>query len=160
MLNQNNDMIEVMENDLIAKIQVAIDCNADLKMNVYGVFNIDDLERKQASDLGAQVGVGVSYVGARKTEGNTPGVPAKQVQFAFSVILAVPAGELSDERHPATKLLTVLRRAILGKPIAGDRVQRCWDYVSETPEPSASTATMLYYAQLWQVAMPITGVPA
>lgn len=157
MLNKNDDMIAIMEQDLIEKIQVAINCNPDLRMFVHGVFNIDDLERLMVDDLSGGIGVGVAFVGAAGTDEKAPGSSAKQVAFSFSVILAVPHGDAVHERHNATKLLTVLRRAIIGKRIANDPVQRTWNYLNERPEPSASTANMLYYAQLWQVTMPVIG---
>jgi hypothetical protein len=158
-LNQNPDMIKVMEDDLKTKAQEAL-VAADLTMPVLGVFSLDHLEVMAEEELGVNMAVGVAFVGtdaANKENSGTfnaaGGNIAKAVVFNFVVILALPAQGQLDERYDATKLLTVLRFGILGKPIAGDRVQRTWNFVAERPEIGESTRTMLYYSQVWQVAM-------
>lgn len=163
-LNSPN-LTQDMENDLRAKVQSAIDCNPELRMVVYGVFSIEDLEQKLESELGGAVGVGVGYIGRERVKSEVgPGTfnaarsnATRMVVYSFAIMLAVPSTEFSDQRHDATKLLTVVSRAILGSPIGGLGGQRTWDFIHEKAEPSASTATMLYYSQLWQVAIPVIG---
>lgn len=167
-LHQNPDMIDVMEADLRTKIAVAIDFNPDLKMAVHGVFSIDDLEAKMESDLGNCIAIGVQYSGGQRhvtdradlhsgTFNSSRGNAARIVQYLFVVVLGVPCNEICDERKNATKILTLLRNSVIGKPIAEDKLQRTWDFVKEQPELGASTPTMLYYSQLWQLAMPVIG---
>ena len=159
MLNQDPNQIERMEDDLRDKITVAIDCNPNLSAGVYGVFSIDDLEEKMQNDLGGGIGVGVQFVhteAADRQERLSPGA-ARQLHFIFQVILAVPAGMEATERRRATLLLSTMRLGILGSPLRGDPTNRHWDFIREQAEPSASTATMLYYSQLWQVALPQVG---
>lgn len=165
-LNQNPQMITLMESDLKQKVQAAIDANPDLKMAVHGIFSVDDLETKMEADLCGHVGVGVQYAGCTNTseqkhssnpaQGNT----GRMVFFNFTVILAVPVSMMGDERYSATTLLSVLRMSIFGKPIAVERSSRTWEFISERPEVGASSTTMLYYAQVWQVAMQNLGTAA
>jgi hypothetical protein len=156
MLNQDPDQITRMEDDLRDKIQVAINFKPELNAGVYGVFSIDDLESKMQDDLGGGIGVGVQFVYTQAADLQArPGAQnARYLQFMLQVILAVPCGMEAVERGLATKLLGVTRQAIFGEPLKDDKVNRAWDFVREQAEPSASTATMLYYSQLWQVALP------
>lgn len=158
-LQNDPDLIRLMEQDLRSKVQFAIDCNPDLRMVVHGVFSIEDLEQKLESELSGAIGVGVQYVGMEKIKTDaSPGrnSAVRMLMFSFATLLAVPTTEGSEQRHDATKLLTVVRNSILGKPVC-DSNQRAWDIVREQPEPSASTPTMLYYSQVWQVAIPAVG---
>ncbi len=165
-LNQDPAMIEIMEADLKTKIQAAIDANPDLAMVVHGVFSIDDLETKMESDLGRSIAVGVQYAGCSATtkavasSNPAQGNSIKTVMFNFTVILGTPTSDFCDDRNNATKLLSVLRMAIFGKSIGADRVQRTWEFVMERPEVGASSKTMLYHAQVWQVAMQNLGTAA
>ena len=162
LLNQDADMIERMELDLTEKVQLAYTA-AGLTANIHGVFSLDDLENKEESDLCGLLAVGVGYAGAEPyTPGNVPantapgGSTARMVHFTFHVILAVPHGRGCLERYSATKLLTILRRGILGTSCSGDATNRTWGFVKESPNISESTETMLYYSQVWQIALPVT----
>lgn len=161
-IHTDPDMIQRMEDDLRNKIQVAINCNPDLNMVVHGVFSIEDLEQKLESEMGGAIGVGVGYMGCERKEDQKParGNAASIATFSFTTILAVPTSKFSDERHPATKLLSLVRNSIIGQPVGDDTVQRVWDFVREQAEPSASTPTMLYYSQVWQLTLPIVGKTA
>ncbi len=159
-LTKDNDMIERMELDLAAKAQSAYTA-AGLSPNVHGIFSLDDLEKKIEADLCSKLAVGVGYAGALPTIdpkaplNTAPGGNAvKMVAFTFNVILAVPTGEDCLERYSATKLLTVLRRGILGSIIDGDSASRTWAFAKEFPNVQESTQTMLYYTQVWQVILP------
>jgi hypothetical protein len=160
-LNADYDMIERMELDLVTKAQAAFTA-AGLTVNVHGVFSIDDLENKTESDLCSKIAIGVGYMGAEltsyKVDPKVPlnvsaGLAAKTVDFLFSIILGVPTGDACEERYNATKLLTALRRHILGSMVSGDRASRNWNFVKESPNISESTKTMLYYSQVWRVAI-------
>jgi hypothetical protein len=160
-LATNPKRIEVMQQDLTDKVQDAINCNPDLRMAVYKVFGVDQLENMLASDLGGFIGVGVQYLGCQRqtkddrtgTFGAAGGNTIRSLLYSFHVLLAVPVNANDNPPPAATELLTILRDAILGKPITEDRMQRPWDFVMERPEVGASTETMLYYSQLWQVAL-------
>lgn len=158
-LNKDPDMILTMENDLKQKVQFAIDSNPSMRMVVHGVFSIEDLEQKLESDLGGTIGVGIQYVGCERSKSEAPVVGRNDavcsVTFSFAIVLAVPATEFSEERINAGSLLTILRSSVLGTAIADDSGQRVWSFVRELAEPSASTPTMLYYSQVWQVMLPI-----
>lgn len=161
-LNADDEMVERMELDLITKARTAFG-EAGILASIHGVFSLDDLEAKQESDLCEMIGIGVGYAGAEPTEGiptplnSAPGGPsAKTVFFLFGIILAVPHGPDCKERYSATKLLTILRRSLLGSIVSGDSTNRAWAFVKEAPNVAESTGTMLYYSQVWRLAMPIT----
>jgi hypothetical protein len=156
-------MIERMEADLVEKAVAAYANVPDIHASVHGVFSLDHLETMLASDLCGGIGAGVGYLEATphlKVEpngSNDRGNSAVMILYRFVVVLAVPTEEACGTRHNATQLLTVLRSGILGKPIKNDHTNRTWSFVSEKPEISASTKQMLYYAQVWQVALPNRG---
>lgn len=161
-LNSDDEMIERMELDLIAKAREAFFL-ANAVANVQGVYSLEDLERMNEEDLCKKVGVGVGYVGSETFSSYdaplnvAPGGPAsKMLNFLFGVILAVPYGEGCQSRHSATKLLTILRRTILGSTVSGDSTNRTWAFVKEAPNVGESTETMLYYSQVWRLAMPVS----
>lgn len=159
-LNQDVGMVERMERDLTEKAQAAY-AAAGLSANIHGVFSLDDLEDTQESDLCGKLAVGVGYAGAESVTpapvASGPGGvnTAKMVDFIFHVILAVPHGQGCIERYDATKLLTSLRNAINGKHCSGDTTNRVWSFVKEFPNITDSTDTMLYYSQVWRLAMPL-----
>ncbi len=165
MVHLQDDMIEQLELDLATKASAAFTA-AGIESSVFGVFNIDDLETKLENELQGRIAVGVAYRYAAPPEidknpkaGAAPGqgIAAKMVSYEFLVVLAVPTGPDCIERYNATKLLTVLRRRIHGAPIAADPASRPWNFLLEKPNPEATTATMLYYSQVWQVALPLVG---
>jgi len=164
-LNADDDMLSRMEQDLVDKVQLAVTA-AGIAQTVYGVFSIDDLENKTETDLCQKIGVGVAYAGAEPTRITTNpkdhlnvagGQAAKTIDYIFQIILAVPTGKTCDERAKAAKLLTVLRRRILGTHISGDLANRTWAFAREGPNIPESTDTMLYYAQVWRVAVITVG---
>jgi len=161
-LAQDEELIKRLENDLVQKVTRSINSHPTMSMRAFGVFSLDQLEDLLETDLGGNIGVGVAYFGAQAVTKDRPLNPdrssaVKTLSFTFVVALAVPAKPETEERHDATTMLTVIRNAILGKPVEGDRIQRTWDFVREGPEISASTDTMLYYSQVWQVAMQAIG---
>lgn len=164
LLHHDDAMLERMELDLVVKSQTAY-AAAGLSANIHGVFSLDDLEGKEESDLCGLLAVGVGYAGAepydpQKAQLNTaPGGSAvRMVDFLFHIILAVPHGRDCMERYSATKLLTVLRRGILGTSCSGDATNRTWAFVREFPNITESTDTMLYYSQVWRLALPVIRV--
>lgn len=160
MLNKDNSMLQRMELDLVNKVTAAYNA-AGLTANIHGVFSLDDLEQKEESDLCGLLAVGVGYAGAEPAEPrgqlNTApgGSAAKMVDFMFHLILAVPHGLNCVERYEATKLLTVLRNSILGSSCSGDATNRTWAFVKEFPNIADSSDTMLYYSQVWRLAVPV-----
>jgi hypothetical protein len=164
-LNVDPEMIERMEIDLATKSQAAYTA-AGIEPSIFGIFSLDDLETKTEADLCQKLAVGVGYAGAEPTAIDTNVKSAlnvgssnavKTVDFLFTIILAVPTGAECAERYSATKLLTVLRLGIMGSIVSGDITNRTWAFVKEAPNVQESTATMLYYSQVWRVAMPIVG---
>ena len=164
-LNRDADMIQRMETDLATKCAAAF-ASVQIAAGVHGVFSIDDLEQKTASDLCGNIAIGVGYMGAEPTNlDSNPkaalnvgrGEAVKSLDFMFMIILAVPYGDACLERYDATKLLTLLRQTVMGSTVDNDAVQRTWAFVKEQPQISASTETMLYYSQVWRVALPNVG---
>lgn len=158
-LQDQLEMIEVMELSLVSMAQDAF-LAASLTANIHGVFSLDDLETQTESDLCGRLAVGVGYAGAEPSteargQSSAPGGnTVKVIDFLFHVILAVPHGKGCVERYSATKLLTVLRRSIQGKPCGGDATNRTWTFVKEFPNVNDSTDTMLYYSQVWSIRIP------
>ena len=160
-LNTDVMQIERMEADLRNKCADAF-ARYGLSNNVHGVFSLDDLEKKLESDLCQHIGVGVGYLKVEaQTDSDTlnpgGGVATKMLHYFFTVILAVPTGEECSERHDATKVLTALRFDIMGSVVAGDATNRSWMFVHELPVTEQSSDTMLYYSQVWRLAMPNVG---
>lgn len=164
-VSEDITQITRLETDLLDRAE-KIMLKYDLAGEIAGVFSLDDLEAKLASDLCRHIGIGVGYLKTVPSEAgqearNSPnpggGIAAKTLDFFFVVILAVPTGEQCSERHSATKVLTALRFDILGSIVAGDESQRRWNFVSEGPDVEASSDTMLYYSQVWRVAMQNVG---
>lgn len=164
-LNQDPDMVERMEKDLTSKVKEAFE-SAGVSSMVFGVFSLDDLETKSKDELCNKLAVGVGYVLSEPTAVSTNQKDplnvgsvnaAKTVDFVFSIILAVPTGPECAERYSATKLLTVLRQSILGSTVSGDSTNRTWAFVKEAPNVAESTEEMLYYSQIWRVAVVIVG---
>lgn len=166
-LTDDVQIIERMEADLVKKAKIAFGKYA-LGDYIFGVFSLDDLEAKSRGDLCGKIAIGVGYsqtlpvatettarAGALAVAGG-PG--AKSLAYEMAIILAVPTSEQCDERHNATTALTALRREILGSTIAGDISNRKWDFVSEAPQVAASSNTMLYYTQVWRVAIQCVGI--
>lgn len=165
MLNKDVNMIQRMEEDLTEKAKVAF-TTYQLKQNIFGVFSLDDLEGKLESDFCNNIGVGIGFMQVVPTGLTTdPKAPlnvgsqnaVKQLDYFFGVILAVPTGEQCKERNNATKVLTALRFSIMGSVVAGDASSRTWAFVKEAPEIAQSSDTMLYYQQVWRVAIPTLG---
>lgn len=166
LLNKDVDMIERMENDLREKITVAF-ATVGVSSLVHGVFSLDHLEMLVENSLETgKIHVGAQYhqavpleIDFKPTASAAPGqgTSAKLVSYEFLVILAVPTGPECRERYNATKLLTALRMGIQGAAVAEDKAQRRWNFQREKPEVGASTETMLYYSQLWQVSLVNTG---
>lgn len=159
-LQADNDMVQAMELDLVTKVQEAY-ATAGLSANILGVYSIDDLENMRVGDLCNLIGVGVAYNGAVPTppdshvNSSAPGGRSvKMIDFMFLVILVVPHGEGCTERYDATKLLTVIRRGVLGTTCAGDVTNRTWSFVREFPNVQESTDSELYYSQIWKISIP------
>lgn len=165
LLNKDDEMIQRMEVDLASKASEAF-VAADVNALVHGVFSLDDLEDKLESQLQRKVGIGVAYSGCapveidfnpRSSAAPGQGTAARMLAYRFLVVLAVPTEKGCLERYNGTKLLTVLRNRIHGSTVDGDAVARRWNFQKEEPNVGASTETMLYYSQVWQVALPVVG---
>jgi hypothetical protein len=159
LLHYDPNMIEVLETDLVNRV-TAIAADADIDMGIQGVFSLDDLELLTTEDLCRHMAIGVSYLGA---EDPAVGGPTTQTNaatkglFTFIVVLAIPVTKAgSDNRLDGSKMLSVLRQQLHGKPVQVESpVQPCWAFVKEAPQPSESNNTMLYYSQLWRLVLPI-----
>lgn len=160
-LNRDPDMLDRLEQDLMDKVTAAYAEFPEVSVEVYGVFDLEDMERLQESSLGNQLAVGVGYLGADRIGDNVTtdrGAPAARIMlYTFVILLAVPATDVGANRHSATRLMTIMRNKILGTKVAGDNTQRTWNIVREKPEISESNRNMLYYSQVWQVAIPSLG---
>lgn len=154
------DLLDRLETDLINKAVAAFN-EYNVMGAVFGVFDVDELEQKSERDLQGRIGVGVGYVGcepigtSRSTgQNNVSSVTAHN----FTIFFAAPISPTVNQRKLATRMLTVLRRAILGSAVASvegvRETQRRWELVRERPEITASTETMLYYTQVWRVDLP------
>lgn len=154
------DVLDRLEKDLIQKAVDALTA-AEVASVVYGVFSLDELERKQAEELEGRMAVGVGYQGCKAmtlkdnaAQGNT----AVGTEFFFLVMFAVPVDEVLSQRRTASQILSILRRGIVGSPIVDSaRTQRTWTFVQEKPEVEDSTETMLYYTQVWRIVLPTKG---
>ena len=164
-LNEDVDMIERMEVDLASKAQTAY-AAAGISASIHGVYSLDDLEAKLEEELCGRIALGVGYLGAQPTYLNSgrhenvnvdQGAAAKSISYVFAMILAVPFDTNCTQRYDATKLLTILRRGILGSIVSGDRTTRTWSFVREFPNTEESTKTMAYYSQMWEVKVIETG---
>lgn len=155
--------IELLEDHLKGLCLQALNDN-EISAVVDGVFSLDQLESLMESDLNGSIGVGIGYQGCQpvgESRGNP--VPDPHVslmnQMLFMVLLAVPVDAVVSQRLSATRLLTVLRKGILGKQVDigknGRGTQRPWEFVQEKPEIDESTKTMLYYTQVWRLSMPL-----
>lgn len=147
-------MLTAMEEDLKTKVTEALSAQPEAMsyIPVHGIFSVDDLESKMESDLGDGMGIGVQYHSSEIDSGQANS-RARTLQFNYLIILAIPVPEDTAKRHNGTTVLSILRNSILGTAVAGDRTNRTWDFIREKPEVGASTKTMLYYSQLWQVAI-------
>lgn len=163
-LNTSNEMLERMELDLAQRVRDVLS-KESVNASVMGVFSIEDMEKLRESDVCAAnaVAVGVGYQGAtsRSAAGNVDNAVARTsfVDFAFGVILAVPAGEHCTMRVDATRVLTALRLGIMGTgPVdhhMNGRAQRSWEFIQEGPNIGESSADLLYYSQVWRLSLPL-----
>lgn len=165
-LQDNEKIIQRMEADLVDKVRVALAING-VDALVAGVFSLDELESKQVNELCGKIGIGVSFLDvtpseidtAPKTHGNVPvSTRAKSLDFRFLIITGIPTGSgCAADRHNATDILTMFMMTILGATVDSDTTNRTWDFVKLVPNINESTENMLYYSQVWRVAIPLTG---
>jgi len=159
LLHLRDDMLQYMEDDLIQKGREAYMGN-NIESSVFGIFSLDDLEEKEQSEFGRKLALGVGYVGAEPApkEQERQSRPGQQaidyLRYKFLILIAIPVDNGEAERYSAITLLTILRRGVAGKPIAGDRADRKWTFDSEAPRIAESSPTMMYYAQVWRVDLP------
>lgn len=159
LLHMRDDMLQYMEQDLMDKAHAAYEA-AGVSSYVQGIFSLDDMEQKTLSELESKIGVGVGYHSADSLSRNMTGNPQDArgpvdfVAYNFLILIAIPVDNGDLERYSATKLLTVLRKGVAGKTIAGDRASRTWMFVNEAPRIAESSDTVMYYAQVWRVALP------
>lgn len=151
-------LLERLEKDLIEKACTALD-GAQIAAQVLGVFSLDELESKNEKELGGLLAVGVGYLGCRSTttQENTAQSQGRAMnEYRFMILFAAPVDDQLSQRVYATTLLSTLRRGVLGSHIRDDatRTQRTWQFVEEQPVINESTRTMLYYTQVWRVALP------
>lgn len=156
-LTGNPELLTLLEDDLKQKVQAVIDADPQLRMGVHGVFSLDDLENKMAVDLGNDIGVGVQYGKTTRAAGDV----GRMYNHMFTLILAVPSHDTTgDERRSASRLLQSIANSVNSTPTGSDPRQRCWEMLSMGPELGASSDTMLYYSQVWQIAIPHVSKPA
>jgi len=169
-LNKRRDMLAVLEQDLIQKISAAVGA-AGMQGHVHGVFSLDDLENKTDASLCGGIAFGVGYLGTKPSSEGAPqlnvnkGNAVQSCDVMFTVLVAAPIDDLCTQRVTGMQLLTVLRQGILGSPVVEEpgtepgrnQATRTWVFVNEKPEVGESTATMLYYTQVWRLVLPMTG---
>lgn len=153
-------LLDRLEEDLLDKIENIVNAS-DIASRLYGVFSVDDLEAKEAKELGTQMAIGVGYMGSRnQTNNNAPdkGNVADLAEYRYMVLIACPVDPLCSERPDATRLLSLLRNNINNTDITDStRTQRRWKWVEEAPQISESDNTMLYYTQVWRIVLPVLG---
>jgi hypothetical protein len=163
-LGSDPRMLERMEEDLHTRAASVLESSGILGVRSAGIFSIDDLEALTEETIGKEIVVGAGYEGSSplELEANAKlsaapgqGTAAKMVGYYFSLIVAVPSGDCCEVRYNAMTLLTALRLGIHGSQVAGDRSARRWAFQREKAEHSASTKSLLYYSQLWMVALPL-----
>jgi len=161
LLNRDPEQLKRMEDDLISKVQKALE-QAEISKRIFGIFSIDDLEGKQEKELCGGIAIGVGYLGASEVTRHEQlnvdrSRAAKSVEFSYMILLAIPADEYCEVRYDGLQLLTLLRQGILGSTIDGDTTNRTWDFVQEKPDIGESSRSMLYYSQVWRTVMQATG---
>lgn len=170
LLNKRRDMLAVLEEDLIVKIQETV-AAAGMGGVVYGCFSLDDLENKKEADLCGGIAFGVGYLGIKPTTDHVSqlnvnkGNAVQSCDVMFTVLVAAPVNELCTQRLTALEILSVLRLGIMGTQVVENQgavpgrndPNRTWVFVSEKPEVSESTVNMLYYTQVWRLVLPMTG---
>ena len=145
-LHRNINMLAIMEQDLVDKVKAAFAANPEVELDVYGVFDLDELERLQESSFRNQLAVGVGYLGAERLGSESSNIStgfARTLNYNFIVLLAVPTSDSGATRYSATRLLTVIRNSIMGTRISNDTLQRQWSIVREKPEIGESNRNML-----------------
>lgn len=159
-LQDEQNMIQVMELDLVTKVKQAFDASG-LQASIFGVFSLDDLENRLIGDLCQRLAAGVGFYGVEpappEQNPNVTSARVKHLSYIFHIIFAVPTGASCEERQKATALMQHCIKRILGTHIDGDTTNRTWDFVKAGPNISESTDTMLYYSQVWRVAIPVSG---
>lgn len=163
LLHQDPNMIEVLEKDLISKLE-DIAVNAAIEMGVHGVFSLDDLENLAEDDLCRHLATGVAYLGAEDVAPHAPTTntnAARVSQYNFIIVLAVPVTKAgSENRYDGSKMLSAIRQNLQGKSVFLESpVAPRWYFVKELPQPSDSNNTMLYYSQVWRVSLPTATKP-
>lgn len=170
LLNKRRDMLAVLEQDLITKIQDSV-AAAGMNGVVHGVFSLDDLETKTAQSLCGGIAFGVGYMGIKPVTEHasqlnaSKGNAAQSCDVFFTILVAAPVDEMCTQRLTGMQILTVLRQGILGTQIVEvqgedpgrNAVPRTWIFVSEKPEVGESSVNMLYYTQVWRLVLPMTG---
>ncbi len=158
LLHNNPNMVEVLEKDLIDKT-TAIAASANIDIGIAGVFSLDDLEAMTVNDLCRKLACGISYLGA---EDHAPAAvttntnSARMSDFNFIVVVAVPVTKAgSENRLDGSKMLSVLRQQLQGTKVVDSKAEVRWFFVKETPQPSESNNTILYYSQVWRIVLPI-----
>lgn len=158
LLHMNPDMIEVLETDLRTKV-IATAAEASIDIGVAGVFSLDDLEELTVADLCKKLACGVAYLGAEDLTPHsttTNSNAARMSNFNFIVVVAVPVSKAgSENRLDGSKMLTVMRQRLQNAKVVDSLTDVRWFFVKETPQPSESNNTILYYSQVWRIVLPI-----
>lgn len=172
-MHQDPKLIEVLEKDLIDKAFVAL-TDADIGADLYGVFSLDDLDRRTEAELNGDVALGVAYSNTTNTSvrENASDKQVDMLAYQFLIVVACPTSDDGAGRVPGTRVLTALRQkiktAIVGDTevpqgfpgqVVGLRkalgsTQRRWQFVQEVAQVEESTPTMLYYTQVWRLLLP------
>jgi hypothetical protein len=167
LLNLDPDMLERMETDLHTQAAAILQAQG-IQVRSTGIYSLDEMETLTEASVGRDVCIGAGYEMAAPLEleanaktSASPGQAgaARMVGYYFSVIVAVPTEECCGTRFNGMQILTALRFGLHGSPVAGDAAARRWNFQREKAETTASTATLLYYSQLWMVALPLIRQP-
>lgn len=162
-LNKDPEMIERMAVDLSEKAHAAMTA-VGINPNVYSIFSLDELEQKTENDICESMALGVGWIRTATTaesggtnNGTASSSKSRMIEHFFGVIMAVPTNAACLATTTPTKLLATLMLGILGKEVANDPSSRTWEFVRMDTVPNESSETMLYYQQVWRLAMPVVG---
>lgn len=127
----------------------------------FTVFSVDDFDEKRNRHALPVVGVAYEGCAPAPTDGGTNVSSGSRsaviINAQFTVIIAIQYDFNSNdaaERQKAHRLLSQTRRAVQGFKGVNTRP---WRFVGEQPLPDDSGDGVVYYAQVWQTALPSIG---
>lgn len=125
----------------------------------FSVFDLADMDEKRTAQTLPAFGVaydGAEPVGndAKPTDRSNRAVAMVSVQFVIVIATQYRYTGQDDTKQQAFALLDQVRGVLLGYQNANSRP---WRFVGERPEPDASGDGVIFYTQVWQTSLPISG---